>query len=70
MNIKHTKKIEQQQKLEQEEENYITGLITIEEEQEEGNISERNEGVEDMMNNSEEIADQMSNIIDDVNYSR
>ena len=70
MNIKHTKKNEQQQKLEQEEENYITGLITIEEEQEEGNISERNEGVEDMMNNSEEIADQMSNIIDDVNYSR
>ena len=36
---------------------------------EEGNISEINESVEDIMNNSEEIDDQMSDIVDDINHS-
>ena len=51
-------------------ENYITDIKIIGDEYEEVNISERNKSVEDIMNNSEEIDDQMSNIIDDINYSR
>ena len=39
-------------------------------EEEEGNISERNESVEDIMNISEEIEDQISNTIDDINNSK
>ena len=39
-------------------------------EEEKGNISERNEIVEDIMNNFEEIYDQMSNIIYNINDSR
>ena len=56
-------RIEQQQEQEQEEENYITDIYTIGDEEEEGNISEQNKSVEDIMNNSEEIDDQMWNII-------
>ena len=35
----------------------------------EENISEINKSVEDIMNNSEEIDDQMSDIVDDINHS-
>ena len=34
------------------------------------NITERNESVEDIMNISEEIEDQISNTIDDINNSK
>ena len=54
MEINLTKmKFEQQQKWYQEEENYINNLKTIGDEEEEGSIPERNESVEDIMNNSE-----------------
>ena len=43
----------------QKEEIYITDVKTIGGKEEDGNISERNEIVEDIMNNSEEIDNQI-----------
>ena len=59
--------IEQQQEWEKEEENYITDIEIIGDKEGERNISEINESLEDIMNNSEEIDDQMSSITYDIN---
>ena len=71
MRIKHTKMKLNNDESESKKKK-ITSLILKQygDKEEEGNIPEINESVEDIMNNSEEIDDQMSNIIDDVNYSR
>ena len=61
--------IEQQQDREKKEENYISDIKNIGGEEEEWNISEIKESVEDIMNISDELDDQMSNIINDINYS-
>ena len=67
--------IEQQQKQieqqpEREAEHYITNQETIDDEEEEQDISETNDSVEDIIHNFEAIDNQMSGIIDDLNKSR
>ena len=55
------------QQLEREEENYINDQETIGDKEEQQHVSETNDSVEDIINNFEEIDNQMSGIIDDLN---
>ena len=59
-----------EQQPEREAEHYITDQETIDDEEEEQDVSKTNDRVEDIIHNFEAIYNQMSGIIDDHNESR